>query len=51
MLALITTIYVMVRIFTFYHYNFKYAVLQILRIGLAAIIGVAMGAVIFLPIL
>ena len=50
MLALITTIYVMVRIFTFYHYNFKYAVLQILRIGLAAIIGVAMGAVIFLPI-
>ena len=50
MLALITTIYVMVRVFTFYHYNFKYAVLQILRIGLAAIIGVAMGAVIFLPI-
>lgn len=50
MLVLITVIYVTVRILTYYRKSLKAAVLQVLRIGIAAIWGVLMAAVILLPI-
>lgn len=50
MLVLITVIYVIVRVLFLYHHNLQLAILQILKIGIPAILGVFMAAVILLPI-
>ena len=50
MLALITVIYVAVKVLISYRRNFRFAALQVFKTGLAAIMGVLIGGVIFLPI-